>query len=180
MKTKPENEVATNTAKEKAAAAELLMYGLLAVEIGSDFFTTCVAHVTSGCTFEGMENAEPELKNVIAYRSAKSTIRKALKSKVKLTDGEGKPKAKGVLAKESKSEAVKDDKTGTAPNGTEPQYKLSEPRDVVKLALLMMNEASDQGKALREEFVADVYAASKAAQIELAERTTPAKTGTNG
>jgi hypothetical protein len=171
MKAKPESEVATNTAKEKAAAAELLGYGLLAVEIAGDFFTTCVAHVTTGCTFEGMENAEPDLLKVTAYRSAKSTIRKALKAKVKLLDGEGKPKAKGVLAKESKAPADESDESSTAPAGTEPQYKLAEPRDVVKLALLMMNEASDQGKALREEFVADVYEASKAAQAELAVRT---------
>lgn len=173
--------VATQSKKESAAAKELIETGTLVQVLGADFFGLVVGFITAGCTFEGMESAEEGLKDVVAYRSAKSTIRKAIKAGVKLLDDVGAPKSKGTLAKESKQTPIGEEgETVSTPQGIEPAFKLAEPRDVVKLALAMLNEVSDQGKAFREEFVADLYAASKAAQVELGERTTPARTGTEG
>lgn len=90
------------TVKEREAAKKLLDMGRHVAEVSGGFFTFAVNAIIEGCTFEGLEAAEPALKEVIAYRTAKSTIRKALKHGVKLMDGHGKAKNKHDLAKESR------------------------------------------------------------------------------
>jgi len=133
--------------------------------VGEDFFGLTVEAITKGCTFEGLEAAEPELKKITAYRSAKSAIRKATKNGVKLLDAEtGLAKSKGTLAKESSGKGVKEDAPETVGGAGQPADKVS----AVAAALAILKAEP----AMRKAFALELRDLARTDEVKAAEPTT--------
>jgi hypothetical protein len=97
--------------KERVAAQELIALSKDVAEAADyletarmGFWATAVlAFAVQGCTKDGMEAAEPSLKDVTAWRSACSTVKAAREHKVKLLDDDGLPRSKGDIQKDVKA-----------------------------------------------------------------------------
>lgn len=100
------------TAAEVEKAMELLDTGILLGELQTDYFGMVRDAVTSGCTFEGLESAQPGLQEIGAYRSAKSVIRNAKKQNKKLVNRDGTAKTKSALSAELKPTNAKGKRAG--------------------------------------------------------------------
>lgn len=98
----------TVSTKARKFAAELVMNAALMQELAGDYFSLVRQAFTEGCTFEELESAEPSLKQVQAYRSAKSALRQAKEQGVSLVNPDGSMKGRTALEKEVKAKKAAD------------------------------------------------------------------------
>jgi hypothetical protein len=149
--------------KERVAAQELIALSKDVTE-AQDYLETArmgfwatavIAFAVQGCTKDGMEAAEPSLKDVTAWRSACSTVKAAREHKVKLLDDDGLPRSKGDIQKDvkaAKEKAAK--KAGQTPDPVDvPEesgagVRKATDAEIINLAL----NALHQSKELRDQF----------------------------
>jgi hypothetical protein len=196
MKTKPvsaneltQSTVASVTAADKAAAAELLKLAKGAEKAADTLETkkmgfwaeAAVRMVVQGCTKDGIETAEPDLKTFGAWRSACSVIKGAREFKVAILGTDGLPRLKGDVFKDTKAakkladggeitQAAHDPVTVDATNGN--GVKPASHADVVHMALTYLRE----DKALRDEFrvaLKDIVRMDTAKPAKPAEQAAP-------
>lgn len=89
--------------KAKEFAAQLVMNAALISELVSDYFSLVREAFLAGCTFEELESAEPSLKQIQAYRSAKSAIVNAKEEGISLMTADGTPAGRTALEKAVKA-----------------------------------------------------------------------------
>jgi hypothetical protein len=96
---KASTKVAQVTEAEKRNGPLVLKAAQAAEAKTGELFAAVRAAQKAGCSFEGLELAAPALKESKAYRSAKSTVKRAVTSKVALVDEQGNDRTKATLEK---------------------------------------------------------------------------------
>jgi hypothetical protein len=100
---KAEGALLSVSAKVRAIAGELMQSALLLEELRGDYFGDVRSAIVGGATFEELEQCEPDLKKIQAYRSAKSAIKQAKENGISLFNADGSPKGRTALEKDVKA-----------------------------------------------------------------------------
>lgn len=153
VKGSKEAKVIVATEAEKTSAAELLDAGTLLGEIAADYFGMVRDAALQGCSFEGMESAQPGLKALGAYRSAKSVIVNAKKQKKSLVNGDGSPKSKRALSEEIAPSGLKGKRAGKGRGGKGAAKTAPNKIDVIQAAFAILKAEPSMRRAYRSEIM---------------------------
>lgn len=141
--------------KAREFAAQLVMNAALISELVSDYFSLVREAFLAGCKFEELEGAEPSLKQVQAYRSAKSAIVNAKKEGISLMNADGTPAGRTALEKAVKvkrdAASGEGDNVTTSNKNANGKYAYSDKHGVIVAAFAFLKAEPTLRKAYRME-----------------------------